>query len=553
MSGRSARSAAGPAAACGFAAAGRALRCARALGLTLGLTLALMVCDLPAALADTLSIGLSSDVTSMDPQWNNSGPNVSLATHVFEPLTLTDRNGRLVPGLATSWRAVDPLTWEFKLRPGVRFHDGSELTADDVVFSIERPKKLEGSPASFASFVRPIVEATAVDKGTVRIRTATPHVLVPYDLNSIMIVSRKATTAAGTSADFDSGRSAIGTGPFRLVGFRRGDRVELARNDAWWGTQKPVWDKVVFRMLANDAARIASLLSGDVDAIENVPTADVAKIAADARFTVVRQTSWRTLFWHLDQFRDVTPDVTDKAGKPLTRNPFKDARVRLAISKAINRDAIVSRVMEGLAVPASNLVAPGIFGYNAAIPVEAYDPAGAKKLLADAGYADGFQLTLHAPNNRYVNDARIAETVAALLSRVGIATRVETQPWTSYLPHARAGEYSMSLVGWGSSLGDNTIKNHLATVDEAKGYGAWNFGRSSHPEVDRRLDRDFTLFDDRQREDAARSVAALALKDNPVIPLHHEVVTWALKRGLAYPGRVDQFTFAWQFTGSRPR
>ena len=503
-----------------------------------------------AASAETLAIGLASDVTSIDPQWNNSGPNVSLATHIFEPLTLTDRNGRLIPGLAVGWRAVDPLTWEFKLRPGVKFHDGSPLTADDVVFSIERPKTLQGSPASFASFVRPITAVKAVDRETVRITTSSPHVLVPYDLNSIFIVSKKAAQSA-TNGDFDAGRAAIGTGPYKLVSFRRGDRIELARNDAWWGNGanvRPGWDRVVFRMLASDAARIAALLSGDVDAIENVPTADVARIAGDARFGVVRQTSWRTIFWHMDQYRDVTPFATDKTGKPLAKNPFKDPRVRLAVSKAINRDAIVSRVMEGQAVPASNLVSPGIFGYDADIKVEAYDPAGAKKLLAEAGYPDGFMLTVHAPNNRYVNDARIAETVAALLSRVGIVTKVQTQPWISYLPHARAAEYTMALVGWGSSLGDSTVKNHLGTVDEQKGYGAWNFGRYSNPEVDRMLDHDFTLFDDRAREAAAKAVAALALKDNPVIPMHHEVAIWALKRGLAYPGRVDQFTFAWQIT-----
>ena len=498
--------------------------------------------------ADTLRIGLSSDVTSMDPQWNNSGPNVSLATHVFEPLTLTDRNGRLIPGLATSWKSIDPLTWEFKLRPGVRFHDGSELTADDVVFSIERPKTMQGSPASFTSFVRPLVEVVAVDKTTVRIRTAVPHVLVPYDLNSIFIVSKKAASGAG-NADFDNGKAAIGTGPFKLVSFQRGDRIELARNDAYWGV-KPVWDKVMFRMMSNDSARIAALLSGDVDAIENVPTADVARLSSDARFKVDRQTSWRTIFWHMDQYRDVTPFATEKSGKPLAKNPFRDARVRLAISKAINRDAIVSRVMEGLAVPASNLVSPGIFGHNPAIPVDAYDPAGAKKLLAEAGYPDGFHLTIHAPNNRYVNDSRIAETVAALLSRIGIATKVETQPWASYTAHARAGEYTMAMVGWGSSLGDNTIKNHLATIDEKKGYGAWNFGHYSNPEVDRALDRDFTLFDDKAREEQAKAIAALALKDHPVIVMHHEVVSWAMKKGLSYPGRVDQFTFAWQFTKS---
>jgi peptide/nickel transport system substrate-binding protein len=499
---------------------------------------------LPAR-ADTLTIGLSSDVTSMDPHWNNSGPNASLSTHVFEPLTLTDRSGRLVPGLATSWRAVDPNTWEFTLRPNVRFHDGSPLTADDVVYSIERARTLTGTPASFASFVRPIVSAVAVGTGLVRIRTAEPRVLVPYDLNSIFIVSKKVASRAG-NADFDAGRAAIGTGPFKLAMFKRGDRVELVRNDDWWGG--PVaWERVTFRMMSTDAARIAALLAGDVDAIENVPTADVAKIAADARFTVVKQTSWRTLFWHLDQWRDVTPFVSDRNGKPLARNPFKDARVRLAVSKAINRDAIVSRVMQGLAVPASNLVSPGIFGHNADIPVEPYDPAGAKRLLAEAGYPDGFALTLHAPNNRYVNDARIAVTVAALLSRVGIATKVETQPWTSYLPHARRGEYTMALVGWGSSLGDNTIRSHLGTVDEKKGTGAWNFGRSSHPEVDRLLDLDFAMFDAGERESEARTIAALALADTPVVPMHHEIVTWAMKKGVTYPGRVDQFTFAWQF------
>ena len=497
--------------------------------------------------ADSLTIGLSSDVTSMDPHWNNSGPNFSLSMHVFEPLTLTDRNGRLIPGLATSWKSIDPLTWEFKLRPGVKFHDGGDFTADDVVYSIERVRTLQGTPASFSSFVRPITEVVVVDKTTVRIRTAVPHVLVPYDLNSIMIVSKK-VAAAASNADFDSGKAAIGTGPFKLVSFKRGDRIALARNDAWWGAPKAAWDQVTFRMVSNDGARIAALLSGDVDVIENVPTSDVARIASDARFKVDRQTSWRTLFWHMDQARDVTPFATGNDGKPLAKNPFKDARVRLAISKAINRDAIVSRVMEGLAVPASNLVSPGIFGHNAAIKVEAYDPEGAKKLLAEAGYPQGFRLTIHGPNNRYVNDGRIAETVAALLSRVGIATKVETQPWSSYLPRARGGEYSMALVGWGSSLGDNTIKNHLGTVDEKKGYGAWNFGRYSNPDVDRMLDRDFTIFDDKAREDAAKAIAAFALKDNPVIPMHHEIVSWAMKKGISYPGRVDQYTLAWQFT-----
>jgi len=198
-------------------------------------------------------------------------------------------------------------------------------------------------------------------------------------------------------------------------------------------------------------------------------------------------------------------------------------------------------------VTGSNLVSPGIFGHNDAIPVEAYDPEGAKQLLAQAGYPTGFKMTLHSPNNRYVNDVKVAEAVAGMLSRVGITSTVSAEPWSTYLPKARAGTFSFALVGWGSSLGDNTLKAHLATPDEAKGYGTWNMGRSSNPELDRMLDRDFQIFDDALREKSAREMMAVGLKDNPVIVLYHQIASWAMKKGIRYPGRVDEFTLAQQF------
>jgi peptide/nickel transport system substrate-binding protein len=344
--------------------------------------------------------------------------------------------------------------------------------------------------------------------------------------------------------------AAIGTGPYKFAAFRRSDRIELVRNEDYWGTAstgKPPWDKVTFKLLTNDTSRLTALLAGEVDAIENVPTQDIKKLRSNDKFTVTQQVSWRTIFWHLDQYRDNSPYITDKNGKPLGRNPFKDPRVRLAISKAIYRDAIVSRIMEGLALPASNLVSPGIFGYNGDIPVEPYDREGAKKLLVEAGYPDGFALTLHAPNNRYVNDSKIAQAVATMLSRIGILTTVQTLPWSVYLGKARAGEFSFMLIGWGSSLGDNTIKSHLATLDEKKGYGTWNFGHYSNPEVDRQLDRTFTLFDDAEREQSTRNIMALAMKDIPVIVMHHQIASWAMRKGLSSPGRVDEFTLAYQF------
>jgi peptide/nickel transport system substrate-binding protein len=284
----------------------RALRTLRTLLAGLVLCGSGLAAD-PACQAQTLRIGMSAEVTSIDPQWNNSGPNVAVSTHIFEALTLTDKNGRLVPGLATSWRAVDPLTWEIKLREGVKFHDGGDFTAEDVVYSLERPTTLSGSPGPFTQFVKAIVGMRIIDPHTVRLKTAQPYVLLPYDLNSIFILSKKRAQGA-SQADFDSGRAAIGTGPYQFVRFARGDAIELVRNPTYWGA-KPAWEKVTLRLLTSDAPRIAALLSGDVDVIENVPPQDVETLKRNPQFKVDQQISWRTLFWHMDQWRDVSPDI----------------------------------------------------------------------------------------------------------------------------------------------------------------------------------------------------------------------------------------------------
>ena len=235
---------------------------------------------------------------------------------------------------------------------------------------------------------------------------------MPSDMTQIAIISKQFANAS--TEDFNSGKAAIGTGPYKLVRYAKGDRIELARNDAWWGGKTP-WEKVTLRLLTQDASRVAALLAGDVQAIENVPTADVAKLKQDKRLALYRTVSDRLMYLHLDSNRDVTPFATDKAGKPLDRNPFKDARVRRALSMAINRPAIVERVMEGEAIPAGQLVPDFLFGATKNLKVEKFDPEGAKKLLAEAGYPDGFGITLHAPNNRYVNDAKIAQAIAQML------------------------------------------------------------------------------------------------------------------------------------------
>jgi peptide/nickel transport system substrate-binding protein len=479
----------------------------------------------------------------MDPHAVNLNPNNNIGWHVFDALVNVDRDARIVPGLAESWRAVDPTTWEFKLRRNVKFHDGTPFTAEDVIFSIERAEKLPNG--QFASFVQRLVSRQAVDPYTVRVKTATPYAMVPYDLNSIFIVSKKAAgggTSGASTEDFNTGKAMVGTGPFRFTRFARGDRIELAKNTGYWGGA-PAWDKVIFRIIPNDPARIAALLSGDLDVIEQIPTADLSRLKKDARFTLAQKVSWRTIFFHADE-REKTPFVTDKAGKPLAKNPLRDPRVRLAISKSLNRAAIADRLMEGGAIPASNLVSPPVFGHVASLKPEGFDPEGAKKLLAQAGYANGFSLTLHAPNNRYVNDEQIAQAVAQMLTRAGIATKVETMPVNVYLTRARNGEFSFAMLGWGSFAGDLALRALVASPDAKKGFGTWNWSNYSNPKVDALLEQGFATVDEKKREAMAREAASMALKDQAVIPIHHQIAVWALKRPLTYAARTDEFTFA---------
>jgi peptide/nickel transport system substrate-binding protein len=508
------------------------------------LALIAFLCLPAAALAQPLRIGIAADITSMDPHHLNIGSNNNALWHVYDALTHVNTEARLVPGLAESWKAVDATTWEFKLRRGVKFHDGAEFGAEDVIASIERARAAEKSGGQFGAFTRAIVEMKAVKPDLVQFRTATPYAMLPYDLNSIFIIGRKAQGAS--TEDFNTAKGGAGTGPFKLASYKRGDRVDFARNDAYWGG-KPAFDSVSLRILPNDGPRLAALLAGDVDVIENIPTADAARLKREAKLHLASHLSWRTIFFHMDQARPNPPGVTAKDGKPLAKNPFTDIRVRQAISKAINRQAIADRVMDGLATPASNVVAPPVFGYVASIKPEAYDPEGAKKLLAEAGFPDGFAMTLAAPNNRYVNDDQIAQTVAQMLSRIGIATKVETHPAATYFTKARSGEFAFAMLGWGSFSGDLALRALLATPNPDKGFGAWNWGRFTLPRVDELLEAGFRTTDDKKREAMAQEAATLALRTYGVIPLHHQTATWAMKKGLTYAGRLDEFTLAQDF------
>ena len=441
-----------------------------------------------AALAQTITIGLAADVTSIDPHFHVLGPEPE---HRGARLRDAGREGRApeARSRASPSRGA-PSTirrGKCRLRRGVKFHDGSDFTADDVVFSLARPETIKNSPSSFTVYTKAITGTQVVDPHTVRLRTAAPYPLMPNDLSVVPIVSKKAAGGASTE-DFNAGKAAVGTGPYKFVRWAKGDRIELVRNDTYWGAKAP-WERVTFRLITNDPARVAALLSNQVQVIEAVPTADLAKLKTNADVAVHSSISYRLIYLHLDSNRDKSPFVADKAGKPLDRNPLKDVRVRKAISKAINRPLIVERVMEGAAVSTGQLMADVFFGHTPKLKPEAYDLDGARKLLAEAGWPDGFGLAIHGPNDRYVNDERVAQSLAGMLTRAGIATTVVTMPSSVYFSRANRLEFSMMLVGWGADTGEasSPLKALLATYDREKGMGTTNRGRYSNPKMDAAL------------------------------------------------------------------
>lgn len=522
------------------------------LGLLLGATGALigtltvaMATTANTAQAQELTLALSTPITSLDPHYHNLSPNNAIARHYFDALVNTDEFQNLIPGLAVSWRTVNETTWEFKLRKGVKWHDGTAFTAEDVLATFKRAPNVPNSPASFASFVRPIIEATAVDSHTLIFKTAKPHPLLAIELASVLIIPKAIAETAKTE-DFNSGKAMIGTGPFKFLEYKSGDRVVLARNDTYWGP-KPAWTKVSQRIIANSAARVAALLAGDVQLIENVPTTDAEKLRADKNLRLGEVVSNRLIYLHMDTGREKnSPFIRTKDGKPMEANPLRDLRVRKAISMALNRDAIVDRVMEKLAVPAGQLLPEQFFGTSKRLKPEKFDPEAAKKLLAEAGYPNGFQITLHAPNNRYINDEKIAQAVAQFLTRIGIDTKLETMPSAIFFTRGTKLEFSFLLAGWSSSTGDTSspLKALLGTFDPASGSGSANRGRFSDPGLDAMISTALTQVDDTKRGMLLAAASEKAVSLLGLIPVHYEVSVWGMRKNVSYKARADQYTLA---------
>jgi len=507
---------------------------------------------------DTLRIALASEPTAMDPHYHQATPNNALAAHVFETLVAQDARMNLVPQLATSWRTLDDDTWEFKLREGVKFSNGEPFTAQDVIFTFCRVMNNEQAiGGSFETIVQKFESIETPDAHTLRIHTKRPYPLLANDLTRTGIlwsgIAQHETirfdlqNQCGVTgpwpavADFNSGKNAIGTGPYTLKSYTKGTGIDLVRNEGYWG-EKPAWRTVHLAPVPSAGPRLTGLLAGDFDVIESPAARDIARIKNTPGFGYVMTPSVRVIYFQPDVGRSASPLVKAADG----RNPLQDVRVRRAISMAIDRKAIVARIMDGMATPAYQFLPDGMSGTLPNPPELAYDPEGAKKLLAQAGYPDGFELTLSATNDRYINDGQIVQAVAQFLSRVGIKTHVDAMTRSVYFPRRAKREFSFALGGWASETGEASsfLQYWVTSYAPELGMGTSNYGRYSNPELDAVFRKAMGTMDPAEREKLLQQSLTLALADLPAIPLHFESTLWAFRKGLTYEGRADQYTLA---------
>lgn len=495
------------------------------------------------ALAQNLTIGVRAGPDSIDPHWSTLGSQAEALRHIFDTLVGVDENLQLQPALAVSWKPIDDTTWEFKLREGVKFHDGSELTAEDVKFSIERIPAVTG-PMSMTIYTKRVKEAIIVDKYTLQVKTNGTAATLPNDFIRLFVVPKKIGMEARND-QFNSGAAAIGTGPFKFVSWEpKGDLV-VERFDGYWG-QRPAWAKVVRKEIPNDAARIAALKSGQVDLVNYVPATDYASMQKDKSVDTFIADSVYIL--------NITPNVKEtlpkKAkvdGKEIDQNPMRDLKVREAMDLAIDRKTLVRVVLEGLGKPANQLMPVTFFGASKALPEREYNLTKAKQMLAEAGYPKGFELDFACTNNRLPGDAAVCEAVAQMWSRAGLKINAQALNGTVFFPAQQKGEFSLWMSGWGTLTGEAsyTYGSLVHTPDAELGLGAFNKSGYSNPEFDKLFQEGQKTLDDPKRRALFEKTTEISMNDRALIPTVILQTVWASKKdSVTFVPRVDQETLA---------
>ena len=491
-----------------------------------------LACGLAGAV--TLRVADVGDVQSMDPHSLNETLQLSFTGNIYEPLVGRGKDMSLVPALATKWTQTAPTVWRFDLRKGVKFHDGTPFTADDVVFSFKRGQS-DGS--DMKGYTSPVKEVRKVNDYAVDIETTAPFPILPDTLTSLYMMSKKWCEDNKAEHPVDRRKGventasfkANGTGPFRLKERQPSTRTVIVRNFNYWDKTESNVDEVVFTPIGNDATRVAALLSGELDVMEPVPLQDVDRIKAAGNFTVLQGPELRTIFLGMDQKRDELLFSSVKG-----KNPFKDKRVRQAFYQAIDIEAIKTKVMRGAATPTNEMVGPGVRGFqpdmNKRLP---YDVEAAKKLLADAGYPSGFEVGMNCPNDRYVNDAQICQAVTANLARIGVKVNLQAETKNTYFPKILRRDTSFYLLGWTPSTTDahDAMYNLMATPTP-KGQGQFNLGSYSNAKFDELTAKVQSETDAAKRNEEIREAFKIHQDDIGHIPLHQQALAWAMKKNV---------------------
>ena len=490
--------------------------------------------------ANTLKWSMPGDSLTLDPHAQNEGPTHMVSRQVYEGLVTHDIGMNIQPQLATSWENTDPETWIFKIREGVVFHDGSALTASDAAFSIIRAKT---DPSDMVDLIKSIKSAKAIDDLTLEIKTEGPNPILLNQLVQIFIMSESWSKANGcdVSYNWDAGETsycasaANGTGPFKITLREQDVRTIFKRNKSWWGDQNQHnIDKIELLPIKNDATRIAALLSGEIDYTNVVPVQDLERIGSSSGHKINQVAQNRTIFFGMDQGSAELFSSNVKG-----KNPFADKRVRLAMYHALDMDAIKDKVMRGQSFPAGIITAPGVNGYTKAHDTRLpYDPELSKKLLAEAGYPDGFEVTLDCPNDRYVNDEAICVAAIGMFAKIGVKVSLDAKTKSIHFKEVKEGDPNpsdMYMLGWGVPTYDSHyVYSYLLASD-----GSWNKVNFSDARVDELTAAMGVETDIAKRNELIAEAWDIVQDNVPYLPLHHQVVNQASKSNVDVHARIN--------------
>jgi peptide/nickel transport system substrate-binding protein len=491
----------------------------------------------------------AGDPLTMDPHSQNEGLTNSVNGQVYEKLLKRDKKLQLTPSLATEWKQTDDLTWQFKLRPNVKFHDGSVMTADDVVFSMERAKHPNSQIRVYANALG---TAKKIDNLTVEFKLTTVNPIFLDHLDTIQIMN-KAWSEKNNAVNPQNFKekeekftalNANGTGPFQLVSRQPDVKTTYKKFDGWWNKHEGNIDSVTFTPIKADATRVAALISGELDFILDPPPQDVERLEKTPNAKIINGMENRVIFIGMDQNRDELTYSNVKG-----KNPFKDKRVRQALYQSIDIESMKTKLMRGQAFPTGGLTPSPLGAYNdpsieKRLP---FDVAAAKKLMADAGYPQGFEVTLHCPNNRYINDEKICQALAAMWAQINVKIKLDAQPRSIHFPRLEKLDTSMYMLGWGGAITDaETALTPVLRNRATGGIGDYNYGNYKNDKLDQAAAASSKEPNAAKRKELIMTALRAHNDEINHLPLHRQVIPWAARATVNVSHRPDNW-FEWDW------